>query len=318
MNDILRLHTDCDGVVWCGQNGVRAVNSKLLPEEFVSRNTFKTAKRVRVLGTSSNALLIVRAYDAQKKNSLVQLPTHTAMNIPASRLEVGSPAICPTASLRMDPVEALQRMWQLDTSARLSANWRFVDSNIFNSYLLVVSMSESDDKARVVFRYHPLVRFFGFFGHFDVQSCMKWVSEIVDPRWFIHSDKPHRMTKLMRFLGLKPSNFKLLTSGKTKSLQHKNGGYRAQLTYLCWNTEDSNTVDYDSSSNFLWRIYRDHDYGWEGALAASRAFVRFASLHWQDSINLPRRKLFDPDIFFKSSEEAEAYYFYTNSNRVQG
>ena len=318
MNDVLRLHTDCDGVVWCGQNGVRAVNSNLLPEEFVSRNAFKTAKLVRVLGVSNNALLIVRAYDAQKKNSSVQLPTHTALNVPVKGLEIGSPLLCPTASLRMDPVEVLQRMWQLDTSARLSANWRRVDSHIFNSYLLAVSMMESEDKAKAIFRYHPLTHFFGFFRNFDVQLCMKWVSEILDPRWFIHPDKPHRTTKLMKFLGLTPGNFKLLTSGKTKLLQHRNGGYRAQLTYLCWNNEDVDEVDYDYPSNFLWRIYRQHDYGWEGALAASRTFVRFASLYWQDSISQSRRKLFDPGIFFKSSEEAEAYYFYTNNSRVQG
>jgi len=329
MNDILRLHTDCDGVVWCGQNGVRAVNSKLSPEEFVYRNAFKTAKTVRILGIRDNASLIVQSYDAQKKNT--RSPRSAAdivINKKGAVLDIGSPLICPVASLREDPVEVLQRMWQPDTNARLVSNWRRVDSNIFNSYLLAINVSEMHDqsatydeaynKAASIFRYHPLYRFFGFFSSTNVALRMRWVSEVLDPHWFIHADKPHRMTKLTRFLGLTPSNFKSIMSSEETVFSPGRPEYRAVLTYGCWKTMGIDGVDYSVPCNFLWRIYKHCGCGWKGALAASKAFVRFAFLQWCDNLNPSRRPLFDPKTYFSSSKEVEAYLAYVNSRQLQG
>ena len=318
MNDILRLHTDADGIVWCGMNGVRAVNSKLLPEEFVSRNSFLTAKHVRILGVSDNASLIVKAYDTHKKTHVLQSPTQSALKKTLRLLEVGSATICPIAAIRADPVEVLQRMWQLDTSGRLSAHWKRVDSNMFNSYLLRLSVEESTEKALSIFRYHPLAGSLGFLGSCSLSSCVWWAAEILDPRWFIHSDKPHRITKLTRFLGLTPSNFKLLLSGNTDLLLKQRNGQRAKLTYDCWNTLNTDKVDYSSPHSFLWRINRQHGFGWKGALAASRSFVRFAILHWQDKLSSSSRVFFDPESYFANSEEVEAYSLYANTGQVRG
>ena len=102
MNKILRLHTDSDGIVWCGQNGVRAVNSKLVPEEFVTHNSFRTAKLVRIMGVHDNAGLIVTAYNAQKKLNASRAPAKSALSIPNARLEVGSPLMCPVKALRKE------------------------------------------------------------------------------------------------------------------------------------------------------------------------------------------------------------------------
>jgi len=318
MNDTLRLHTDSEGMVWCGQNGVRAINSKLTPKEFVSRNSFLTAKLVRVLGMPGNADLIVTAYHTHKKKHVLQAPTHSALKKRFRSLEVGNATICPTVAVRSDPVEVLQRMWHSDTSGRLSVRWRQVDSNMFNSYLLLLNVVEHEEKALSIFRYHPLACSLGFIGGFHLNSCVRWVTEVLDPRWFVHPDKPHRFTKLMRFLGLTPANFKLLQMEDIDLLLQQRGGQRAKLTYDCWNTLDADDVDYDLPHNFLWRINRRHDFGWKGALAASRAFVRFASLHWQDKLNSSSRTLFDPELYFASSEEVEAYSIYSSTGQVRG
>ena len=322
MNGILRLHTDSDGIVWCGQNGVRAVNSRLVPEEFVSRNSFSSAKLVRILGLPVNAQLIVKAYEAQKAKPAAQLPAHSVLGKAARSLEVGSAAICPTAAIRRDPTEVLQRMWQLDANGRLSAGWRRADSDMFNSYLLRTSLDESEEKAISIFRYHPLACPLGFLNVFNLKSCVRWACEVLDPRWFVHPDKPHRFTKLMCFLGLCPDNFKSFfenNSSRThKSLGNQTRLRRASLTYDCWNTLIADDVDYTSPHNFLWRINKYHGFGWKGALASSRAFVRFAALHWQDKLNPLSRVFFDPELYFASPEEVEAYSIYTNTGQVRG
>lgn len=318
MNKTLRLHTDSDGIVWCGQNGVRAINSKLVPEEFVAHNSFRTAKLVRIMGVHDNAELIVTAYNAQKKLNAARPPAKSALSIANVRLEVGSPLICPTKALRTDPVEVLQRMWQTDTAARLSSNWRAVDSNLFNSYLLSTSVDGVSDKSAAIFRYHPTSSIFKYLSEYDTNSCMKFVSAVLDPRWFLHPDRPHRMTRLNRFLGLTPSVFKGLFSESPFDVPGVHNVHRAFVVTSCWNVGNLDDVDYSAPHNFLWRIYRDRGYGWKGALAASISFVRFVSLQWRDKLSGSRRNLFDPSVYFYSQEEVDSYLYYVNSSQVQG
>ena len=315
MNKILRLHTDSAGIVWCGQNGVRAVKSKLVPAEFVAHNSFRTAKLVRIMGVSDNAELIVMAYNMQKKLNATRSPAKSALSLANARLEVGSPLICPVKSLRKDPVEVLQRMWQTDTASRLSANWRPVDANLFNSYLLSTSEAE---KAEAIFRYHPTAPVFKYLSAYDTAACMQFVSEVLDPRWFIHPDRPHRMTRLNRFLGLTPCAFKALFSGDASKMTRSHNINRAIVVNSCWNVGDLDEVDCSDPRNFLWRIYRERGYGWKGALAASISFVRFISLQWRDKLSSSRRKLFDPSVYFNSEEEVDSYLYYVSSSQVQG
>ena len=312
MNHILRLHTDSNGAVWCGQNGVRAINSKMIPAEFVASRAFSDARVVRILGLCDNADLIVKAHNTQRRNITMR---------PGRSVEVGSPLVCPTKAIREDPIEVLQRMWQPDTSARLSANWHTVDSHAFNSYLLAASMGESHDKSAAIFRYHPLSHLFGFFRNSNSDFCMRLVSEILDPRWFTHVDRPHRTTKLMRFLGLTPANFKRLSHGPEDNLEvlrECHNGHRAAVTYGCWSNEDVDDVDYDLPRNFLWRIYRSSRYDWEGALKASQVFVKFVCLHWSDKLSTSNRNLFDSSSFFVTEAEVSAYSNYMSQSQVQG
>ena len=264
MNKILRLHTDSEGAVWCGQNGVRAVNSKLVPEEFVTHNSFRTAKLVRIMGVHDNADLIVTAYNAQKRLNSSRTPARSALSMSNVRLEVGSPLICPVKALRKDPVEVLQRMWQTDTASRLSANWRTVDANLFNSYLLSMSVGEVSDKSAAIFRYHPTASIFKYLSDYDISACMKFVSEVLDPRWFLHPDRPHRTTRLNRFLGLTPSVFKAIFSGNAAEMTGAHNISRAIVVNSCWNVGDLDEVDCSAPRNFLWRIYRERGYGWKG------------------------------------------------------
>lgn len=314
MNHILRLHTDSNGVVWCGQNGVRAVNSEMLPGEFVTRRSFSDARVVRILGLLSNASLIVKAHNTQMKNIIMR---------PGRSVEVGSPLVCPTAATREDPTEVLQRMWQPDSSARLSASWRTLDSHAFNSYLLSTSIGGSRDQSMAIFRYHPLRHLLGFFDNPNIDLCMQWVSEVLDPRWFVHIDRPNRMTKLMRFLGLTPANFKVLMNDLEaedglKGLRECHNGRRAAMTYGCWHNKDVDDVDFDLPNNFLWRIYRHRGYGWEGALKASQAFVRLVAIYWNDKLSAFPRDLFDPSSFFSTEAEVAAYVHYMSQSQVQG
>ena len=313
MSELLRLQTDSDGKVWCGYKDVCSHNTNLSVSEFVNTPTFKSAKRTRCLGTSQNANLLVSAHLANKKRE--------AGGEPFSRLEVGSPQLCPTRALRDDPEFCLTRIWQADTEARLLHHWHPVDSFIFNSYLLVDSMNDSSDKALAVFKHHPAFSSVSFVGTSNVSLALQVIAKIVDPRWFWNADKPHRLSKLYKYLGLTPATSKNLSGLQSYSssldLEKLNAADQSFLTALSWSTKEIDKVNYSLPENFLWRIYREEDFGWRGLLKASRSFVRFVAYNWLDNITL-RKNMFDPDSFFKTQNEVLAYKSHMEKSQIQG
>ena len=298
MNDDLRVHTDPAGIVWCGQHGVGAYCTGYLPEEFVTKNVFKTAPVVRAMGSPGNSKLLLAMYERHKK----------APVLAKRQIWLASPSICHTEKVRTDPEEVLYRLWQPDTTARISANWHRMKSVDFNAYLLHLSVSNSNkseginDKARVVFQYHPAFDALSFFEYVDVPSVIFLLSSVIDPRWYVHADRPNRLSKLLRFLGLTLKNFDDSYSGPERY-----NYARASMVYSSWNGPVGRSVDYLSPRNFLWRIYRHYGGGALGNLRASEAFMRFVVLHWLQGLSDSSRRLFDPTLFFKTNAEIVAY-----------
>jgi hypothetical protein len=296
MNDDLRVHTDLNGIVWCGRNGNRIRYTGFSPEEFVTKNVFKTSPVVRAIGSAENSKLLLLMYEKHRK----------APSLAKRDIWLASPAICPTARLRSDPVEILSRIGQADTTARISANWHRMKSVDFNAHLLRTSVDRDwdvhgiTDKSRVIFQYHPAFVALSFFEYTHLNSAIRLLSLILDPRWYAHSERPNRLSKLMRFLGLTLRNF----SGEEDDLEEHDFNYAALVTDS-WFTSES--VNYDSPRNFLWRIFRYHGGGQRGKLKASEAFIRFIVLHWLQDLSHSKSRLFDPALFFKTDEEIKAY-----------
>ena len=313
MSDLLRLHTDTEGKVWCGYKDVCSHPTNLSVSDFVNTSTFKSAKQVRCLGTAQNATLITQAHQAIKRRE--------SQGGTFSSLEVGSPQICPVRALRDDPAYCLMRIWQSDSQARLLHHWHPVDSFIFNSYLLVDAVKNSPEKAKVVFKHHPAFFSVSFVGTSNLDLAMQLVAKIVDPRWFWNEDKPHRLSKLYRFLGLIPSNFKNLDNFKEFSsmsdLENPLVVDSSFLTALAWSTREVDSVNYSLPENFLWRIYRENNFSCNGLLKASRNFVQFVTYNWLDNITF-RKSMFDAGSFFKTQNEVLAYKAYEGQSQKQG
>jgi|TARA_R110000824_G_scaffold304281_5_gene492103 hypothetical protein len=294
MSDVLRVHTDSGGIVWCGQNGVGAHCTGFSPEEFVAKSVFKTAPVVRAMGTAENSKLLLAMYERHKK-----APVLAKRNI-----WLASPLICPTKQLRDDPSEVLYRMWQSDTTARVSANWHLMNAVDFNTHLLRVSVDRDQlehgitDKARVIFQYHPTFSALAFFDQIDLNCSIRMLALILDPRWYVHAERPNRLSKVMNFLGLRPASFRSGTAEQSDS---------ADVVCGSWCTHVPSEASYGIPCNFLHRISRYHGGGVRGQLKASEAFVRFVVLHWLQDLSYTKSKLFDPTLFFKTEAEVIAY-----------
>lgn len=296
--DDLRVHTDPEGIIWCGQHEVGARCTGYTASEFVTKNVFKTAPAVRVMGSSANIKLLLTMYEKHK----------SALAPTERRIWIASPLLCSTSQLRLNPEEVLYRLWQSDTTARVSARWHSMKSADFNSYLLRSTIEGGSklqgvtDKAKVIFQYHPAFGALSFFGSTGIQPAMSLLATILDPRWFVHEGRPNRMSRLFKFLGLTQANFEpYITNDKGRNWD------KSRLVLNSWSNLRDREVDYTSPLSFLWRIYRYHGGGSRGTLRASEEFVRFIVLHWLEGLNPAKRKLFDPVLFFKTDEEVDAY-----------
>lgn len=300
MNDDLRVHTAPDGVVWCGQNGISARCTGFSPEEFITQSVFKTASVIRALGTPDNSRLLLEMYERHRN----------APALARRQILIASPNLCPVRSLVQDPEEVLRRIWQPDVTARIAANWHSMGPVNFNAHMLELSVrsnKEITEKSRTIFRYHPVFSVLSFFEQVDVDFVIRLVCLIIDPRWFINTERPNRLSKVMRFSGLTPANF--------SESDDSWGRYRDRslLVRGSWCVDD--IPDIDAPRNFVWRILEHHGGSSTGMLKASQSFLRFLVLHWMQELRSSKRPLFDPVLFFKTEAEVAAYNEYASRAR---
>ncbi len=297
-DDALRLHTDVYGIVWCGQNGVRAFRTGLPPDEFVRRSVFRDAQRIKLLGIPVNASLIVQVHEAREVKRQILL---------------GSPTVCCKAEYLHSPEFVLQRMWQSDTTAKTQGCWHHLTNSDYTVYLLISSMKESggnlNNKIENIIKYHPIWQAISFLPEFDLHSATKLACEIVDPRWYNNPTRPTRHKKLLRYLGVDPRNILALTGivppGASAACRNWR---RAELVLRSWRGLDCATgFDLDEPRNFLWRIYRDHGSGANGLLKASQSFIQFVRLVWLQELANGTREVFCPEFYFRNECETAAY-----------
>ena len=311
MNSELRVHTDSDGIVWCGQHGVPVRCTGMDPKQFVSNSVFRTASIIRAVGVPQNSPLLLSMYERHRSSA----PMATR------KIHIGSPCMFPVRSLLDDPEEVLLRLWQQDSHARLAAMWHTMGPVEFNSHMLCATVRANkgvDEHARLIFRYHPIYEALSFFSGLNLDLLIRWVCDVCDPRWFIDADHPNRLSKLMRFSGLTPENFKEFATSlddkiwdnATRDLSAAPDDLlgrhwkKAFMLYGSWATLEPNI---SSPSAFVWRIFKQHNGSSVGMLKASQSFLRFIVLHWLQELSASKRSLFDPLLFFKTDEEIGAY-----------
>jgi len=175
----------------------------------------------------------------------------------------------------------------------------------FSAYALIAAMIRSNwkpnDTSRTILKYHPAWPALSFLPALNIDAACRWVSVLVDPRWFVQDFRPNRINKLCSFLGLTPRNMSVLDGSKVEPTQHLE---RCSLTLKAW-VGSSSAADESVPAGFLNRTFRNGDSWSAGMLAASKRFVRFVREVWLSELS--QRKMFDPSMFFKTDAESNAY-----------
>jgi len=187
------LHTAQDGEIW-------SITADGNPKPFLHLdNSIRLQPGTyRVMGCPANYQLITELFSALNRKEV------------ESKILIGSPQICRHRKYSCE--EALTCLSVLNVHDCLLHRWHVMDNQLYNNYLLLRYFTEEGltDIVGNVFTHHNLKKTFTFLGLNSMSLAVYFIAEIVDPRWFLNTKKPYRLSRLESYFGLKPGQFSKL------------------------------------------------------------------------------------------------------------
>jgi hypothetical protein len=298
--ETLRLHTDDEGIVWMGKQGISAFRTGLSPSEWIAADehhggaSLRDAQQIRILGVPENAELITEIHEMWQVN-----------NDYPPRIYIGSPGVCLHAARRGDPAFVLSQIWQPCIQSQACGCWHEFTPRDYPTYLMLKLLQQNNGQVhgsvKKILPYHPAWPAISFIPTHNVEFACKLLCEIVDPRWYSHPERPGRFTRLWAYLGVEPYHFHM--HAKPDDLHQA----RADIATAAWCGKTfAQNVDLDDPRQFLLRIYRREGFE-SGLLKATKKFLQFLCLVWSQGVLAVQREIFVPSIFFKREDEVAAY-----------
>ena len=290
--DILYLQTDAQDIVWFCRHGGSVECSTYRTKEFVQSKLFLGAQQIRLLGTPGNANLITSIYANTEMDKVAQ---------------IGCPAMCRWPD-SFDPMVGLPATRQPSAALLVQSSWHPMIYADWITYRMVQVLADrNDDYLRLLGSFlmqHPAGLAVSFIPTHSILCACELITMIRDPRWFNHMDHPARISRLLAHLDVTTHGFRM----------NNHGAYTA-LT--AWHGHKT-SVDIDLPANFLRRVQQRA--GSAGLFKATKTFIEFMRLVWLDRIiGTPENMLFDPERFFKTTDEVAAYLRHrANFNAVTG
>jgi len=219
--DIGALKVCCgDDAVWYLDRAGLPQSSQMGIQEFVRSDILRQAECVRVIGSPTNADLIVALFDRKVRGQLASVA-------------VATPLVCHTARERCDPATVLFRMRRF-FRAPSQGGFHEVVEHDYTAYALSRELQRNGHvtaQARRLLRRHPAWKPLTFIPTLDADSCAELLALVIDPRFFVDICRPDRTAKLEGYLGLNPRTQAAVTYGMAK---HPHNYERCKLVLNCW------------------------------------------------------------------------------------
>lgn len=294
-DQIIKLQLGPGGELWYS-DGVETPRTAVQDRSgFVSDLAEKDSLHVRVLGTQTNAPLIVDLY------------TKCCSPRRPGRLEVASPLVCETDQERNTPAIALYRMRQCLLPPSLGG-WHQVDELDYPSYAIAAQLAKDGgftEHTQRLLLTHPVHHDLTFLPTINWEPTAYLLSIILDPRWFLNFNNPYRLSKLKAYLGLSPRYMRQVERGEANCER----SLRCRTVLRAWKGEEPSPADMERPGNFLWRRWRSAGGGLRGDLRASQAFLLYLARTWQQQLvskHHQQLEMFMPESLLREGE-AHAY-----------
>lgn len=272
------LHTAQDGQIW-------SVNSDGNPQIYphLGNPAMVRAGTYLALGCPENYRLITQLYSTlnQKDDAYCFL--------------VGSPAAC--KGHNQNVAQVLSRLSSLSVQGSLVNCWHRADGKIFNTLLLLqyFHLEGVNDLVRNVFDHNCLQRSFDFMGLDSLELAVQLMAEIVDPRWFLNPKRPHSLSRIESYFGLKPAQFRKACG---PALIPATANHRRALLLL-------DIVKELPKDRFVETETRQIENENVRKVAMCRRVLGFIVRSWLTELQLPG--YFDPGKFFKQAGNLADY-----------
>ena len=293
--NITRLQLGADGRMWYA-TGPAAPSVTADSRGFIEEISDNGQPHFRVIGTAFNAPLIVDLYQR-----------HCSPRC-SGRLEVASPNLCESGDELHDPEIALYRMRQWNVPPSLGG-WHRVDELDYPTYAMAAQLHRDGghvgDHLRLLLKSHPLYNDLTFIPTLNMDTVIHLLTVIVDPRWFVDTRNPYRLSRLKTYLGLSPKCVEAVMNGWPMGCR----SMRCRAVIGSWRGDTPSDADMERPGNFIWRRCRSAGGRTKGILRASQAFVAYLARAWQHRLvakSAHRAELFTPDEMLHPSE-FEAY-----------
>ena len=145
-------------------------------------------------------------------------------------------------------------------------------------------------------RSHPVWPSVSVIPHLDHSCVARVLAYVRDPRFFVDSGSPDRLSKMKKYLGLTPFHQKEAKYGATEEVH-----VRLLTTVGCWRGQDPTKEDLQKESYFLWRMLGRIDCPERAYLRVTQKWIAFLRHVWMDVLNKrmgPDKMLFVPEHFF--------------------
>jgi len=313
----LYLHV-ANNDVWFGDDDTPAANTGMLPLEFINNfekvTGYSTAdvSKIYLYGIRENADLISLLYTTNIRPIYITNPIHL--------LKCSSPNNALILLRHQDTAIRLNHFsFPLDD---LSLVTFLIISKLqhLQSYINDIPLTDQDnlcllqDKQLTDLLFlHPAWPVLSFVPHIRILDACQLLSLIIDPRFFAHEYRPHRYSKIYKFLGLTSLHNceKILPPVNGSNLKSfESNMSRTAIAVRCWYNSESilfYSRNHTNPESFLWRIYRSEPNHYAGLLKATRYFLRFLLTVWKCMLSSHPEAVFIPEKFFKYWQEARAF-----------
>ena len=298
-NTIARLHRTRDGL-WISNCKEKAeqVTAGELKRLIVSGNI----DEFRIVGFDTNMRLVVDVHR--------QLPSGEK-----HRVKVGTPALFGSTYYAKPASEIIAMSREISTLPGSVGGWRSLTKGDVAAYFLSASkdlcLRQADDRRdkwiNGLLRSHPAWPAVSFVADYDRNSVFLVLAAIKDPRWYVDSQHPDRVSRLMSFLGVIPSNF---DASKKPKYRFNNATLAARSWLGQFPRESNSSIRPDNNSvvylpnYFLWRrMVTTNKTKWPKDVSrTTAAFWTFVRNVWLDNVT-PNSELFVPDYFFNGNSD---------------
>jgi hypothetical protein len=217
-------------------------------------------------------------------------------------IQVCSPRCCTDARDRNQP-ELFLHSASVFTSPASVGGWHELTALEMCSYALVNWTAFADQEQ--ILLAHPAWPALAFVIGLDKESAAGLLGWILDPRWYVDPHRPDRHNRLEQYLGLDRETQWAVSIGRTETGREK----RCALVRSCWQKGLTLApAALDLAGSFLIRGRGHTCPDWQKDLHTSRRFITYLRWTWLDALS-PQigDRLFVPEQFFSTREEAEAY-----------